>query len=508
MLSWVAVTTADGSGETRPAKHAVDRVERVEIDSTVVVGSKLFTESVILGELVAQLATDLGYGAERRFELGGTRFVWSALINGDIDVYAEYSGTLSQEIFSASLTDQEISDSLARLGIRQTGALGFNNTYALGVKRTLAQKYSLRTISDLVNYPTLRLAFSNEFLDRTDGWPGLQSAYGLPQEATGLDHSLAYRGLESESIDVVDLYSTDAEIDYYDLVVLEDDRQYFPGYEALYLYRSDLVNSAPQMVLALEQLTGSLSEAKMIAMNAAVKIGGRSEEQVASEFLNPESKSSLKSDTIAQRVTKRTIEHLELVLISLGLAILIAVPLGIAAAKISWLSAPVLGFVAVLYTIPSLALLVFMIPLLGIGAIPAIAALFLYSLLPMVRNTYEGLVGISGDLQETAESLGLGWFSKLTRIELPLASRSILAGVKTAAVINIGTATLGALIGAGGYGQPILTGIRLDDTALILEGAVPAAVLALAAQGMLEAIGQRLIPRGLRQEGARNTPSL
>jgi osmoprotectant transport system permease protein len=139
-----------------------------------------------------------------------------------------------------------------------------------------------------------------------------------------------------------------------------------------------------------------------------------------------------------------------------------------------------------------------MIPLLGIGGPPAIAALFLYSLLPIIRNTHAGLTNIAPELIESADALGLTPGQRLRLIELSLAGRTILAGIKTSAVINIGTATLGALIGAGGYGQPILTGIRLDDTALILQGAIPAALLALAAQGTFELVERAVVPRGLR----------
>ena len=148
-------------------------------------------------------------------------------------------------------------------------------------------------------------------------------------------------------------------------------------------------------------------------------------------------------------------------------------------------------------TIPSLALLVFMIPWLGIGPSPALVALFLYSLLPIVRNTATGLRDIPASLRESAEALGLPPRARLLRIELPMASRAILAGIKTAAVINVGTATIGALIGAGGFGQPILTGIRRDDVFMILtEGAIPAAVLALAVQGAFDLAERFLVPRG------------
>jgi osmoprotectant transport system permease protein len=136
---------------------------------------------------------------------------------------------------------------------------------------------------------------------------------------------------------------------------------------------------------------------------------------------------------------------------------------------------------------------VFLIPWLGIGYAPAVVALFLYSLLPILRNTHAGLADIARDLRESGEALGLPTFARLRYVELPLAMRSILAGIRTAAVINVGTATLGALIGAGGYGQPILTGIRLDDLGLILEGAIPAAVLALLVQALFAVLERRWI---------------
>ena len=335
-------------------------------------------------------------------------------------------------------------------------------------------------------------------MDRPDGWPGLRAEYGLTGVATGLDHDLAYRALDAGQIDVTDLYTTDAEIEHYDLLVLEDDRRYFPDYRAIVLYRLDAL--APDAVAAVGRLSGAVSAERMIAMNAAVKIDGRSEAEVAAEFVSETfgDTVAVADRSLAERLTQRTAEHLGLVGVSLIAAILCALPAGIAAARRPRLGAVLLAWAGVLQTIPSLALLVVLIPLLGIGAPPAILALFLYSLLPIMRNTTSGLTGIPRSLIESADALGLGSRARLRRVELPLAAPAILAGIKTAAVINVGTATLGALVGAGGYGQPILTGIRLDDTALILEGAVPAAVLALVAQAGFAALERRLVPRGLR----------
>ena len=469
----------------------------------VVVGSKVFTESVVLGEVAAALARGVGAEATHRREVGGTRVVWEALLRGDLDAYPEYTGTLAQEIFAGEdvSTPEKLDAALARVGVRATPPLGFNNTYAVGMLEGRAEALGVEAVSDLGAHPALRLGFSNEFLDREDGWPGLRRAYGLPQrDVRGLDHDLAYRALAAGDLDAVDLYSTDAEVPYYGLRVLRDDRGFFPRYDAVLLYRADLAARAPAAVAAWGRLGGALSADSMAALNARVKIDGEPEAAVAGRFVGERFGLDAEVETVgrAGRVWRRTVEHLGLVGASLLAAIVVAVPLGVAAAKVRWLEAPVLGVVSVAYTIPSLALLVFMLPLLGIGAPPALAALFLYSLLPIVRNTHAGLVGIAPELRESAAALGLPGRVRLRRVELPLAAPSVLAGVQTSAVINVGTATLGALVGAGGYGQPILTGIRLDDLGLILEGAVPAAVLALAVQGLFSLAGRVVVPRGLR----------
>ncbi len=450
----------------------------------VVIGSKLFTESVIIGEITNQLLIDNGYQTQYKSQLGGTRILWNALLEGEIDIYPDYTGTIIQEILNGQNIDshQALNEALKPYQVQATKSLGFNNSYAIGVNKETATQRGLKTISDLAKHPDLKLGFSNEFLDRNDGWKGLSEAYNLPhQQVTGLDHDLAYRGLEAGNIDAIDLYSTDAEIQYYDLAVLEDDQGFFPDYQAIILYRMDIDES---MVSLLESLEGTITESEMVALNAQVKLEGESDEQVAANFLDD--KFSIKSEVVQSTVWSRlwinTLGHLYLVGISLTLAIIVAIPLGIAAVKNSWLEGPLLAFVGVLQTIPSLALLVFMIPLLGIGSLPAMAALFLYSLLPIVRNTHSGIKEIPASVQESAWALGLSNRFILRKIELPLAKPTILAGIKTSAVINVGTATLGALIGAEGYGQPILTGIRLDDTALILEGAIPAALMALLVQ--------------------------
>ncbi|HVP59907.1 MAG TPA: glycine betaine ABC transporter substrate-binding protein [Myxococcaceae bacterium] len=472
---------------------------------TVRVGSKAFTESVIIGELATEVIERRGLRAEHVRGLGGTRVVWDALVRGDVDVYPEYTGTLAEEIFAGRVRPDALEPALAAAGIELGPSLGFEDGYALGMREDRAETLGIRRISDLRTRPELRFGFSNEFLDRADGWRALQLAYGLPQrDVRGLDHELAYRGLRGGAIDLVDLYSTDPEIQAEHLRVLEDDRHHFPEYRAVLLVRAGLERRVPGAREALEGLRDRIDARAMMAMNARARLQRVPEPEVAAAFLRDRlgeagpGVAKASAPGRARRILARLGEHLTLVAVSLGLSLAVAVPLGVFAARRRRAGQAVLATVGVVQTIPSLALLVLMIPLLGIGSRPAIAALFLYGLLPIVRNTHAGLVGIAPDLRESADALGLPRMFRLLRVELPLASPSILAGVKTSAVIAVGTATLGALVGAGGFGQPILTGIRLADTGLLLEGALPAAALALAVEAAFDAVERLVVPRGLR----------
>lgn len=457
----------------------------------IAIGSKAFTESVILGEMLTQLATHAGAHAVHRAELGGTQVLYQGLLSGDIDAYVEYTGTITAEILSSTPTRnfKEMSSVLAEQGVLVSAPLGFNNTYALGIKRERAEQLAIKTISDLKSHPELRLGFSNEFLQRQDGWPGLRRAYDLPKSSPlGMDHALAYRALNSGSLDATDLYSTDPEIKAHNLLVLEDDLDYFPSYEAVVLYRDDLATRAPRVLDSLLKLEGVLSEDEMVALNAQVLIERQTERSVAAHFLQSKIDPGIEPPLGGRqqdvrrgllRFLRNTRDHLFMVGVSLIGAIFVSVPLGILAYQYPKWGRLILTVTGIIQTLPSLAILVFMIPLLGLGTWPAIVALFLYSLLPIVRNTVTGLRDIPQSIHESALALGLPAKARLIKIELPLAARSILAGIKTAAVINVGTATIGALIGAGGYGQPILTGIRLLDYSLILQGAIPAALLAI-----------------------------
>jgi osmoprotectant transport system permease protein len=465
------------------------------LGATTVFGSKVFTESVILSDISTQLLRSAGEPAEHRRELGGTRVLWSALTRGDISCYPEYSGTLRTEIFSGQQisSDEDLRQAMSRANAWASRPLGFNNTYVLGIRKDRAGELGITRMSQLVAHPDLRFGFSNEFLERVDGWPGLKARYGLPQEdVRGLAHDLAYRGVASGAIDVTDLYSTDAEIVRYGLVALEDDAHYFPAYDALIVCRADVPQSVRDTI---DRLGGRIDAASMTAMNARAKLDREPESQVAADFLQQQFHldGHAAQQSRSERVWQRTREHLAMVGISLGAAVLIAVPLGVLAFYRRGVGRIVFAIADVLQTLPALALLVFLIPWLGIGYAPAVVALFLYSVLPILRNTHTGLADIPRDLRESAQALGLSTIACLRYVEVPLAMRSILAGIRTAAVINVGTATLGALIGAGGYGQPILTGIRLDDLGLILEGAVPAALLALVVQACFALVERRWI---------------
>jgi osmoprotectant transport system permease protein len=369
------------------------------------------------------------------------------------------------------------------------------------MRETVAARLGIVNISDLRRHPGLKFGFSNEFMERADGWPGLRARYGLPQhDVRGLDHDLAYRAIKSDEIQATELYTTDAEIKAYNLRALRDDLDFFPSYECVWLYRSDLPARSPRALTALARLEGRITAAQMAALNAQAKLDHVPEEQVAAAFVRDTFaiEATVRPETFLGKLLRRLGEHLALVSASLAAGIIVAIPLGVLAARRPRLGTIVLGAAGIIQTIPSLALLVFMIPWLGIGAKPALVALFLYALLPIVRNTTTGLRDIPVSLRESAEALGLPPRARLLRIELPMASRAILAGIKTAAVITVGTATIGALIGAGGFGQPILSGIRREDVSMILfEGAIPSALLALAVQGAFDLAERFLVPRGL-----------
>ena len=464
----------------------------------ILIGSKKFTESYVLSEIAGKALERAGFEVDQRPGMGGTIILWQALSSGQIDLYPEYTGTLGEEILKStrSLSADEMRDALKRFGVGMSADLGFNNTYALVTRRSQAARLGLKTISDLKQHPNLKVGLTHEFLDRQDGWRPLAARYGLAIPGVlGIDHALGYAALAKGEIDIKDAYSTDARIAENDLVVLDDDLDFFPEYKAVYLYRLTL---DPRAVAALNHL-GKIDEPRMTALNAAAE-KTKNYAYAASLLFDSSPNESPEQRDLPRKLARWIGRHLELTGISLLLSVLIGLPLGIVASRGGAPGHGILSLVGMIQTIPSLALLALLVPLpfLGISATTAIVALFLYGLLPIVRNTATGLQDIPPGLRDSATALGLEPLARLRKIYLPLASRTILAGIKTSAVINIGTATLAALIGAGGLGEPILSGLNLNDHATILQGAIPAALLALLVQGIFDLLDRILIPRGLR----------
>ncbi len=468
------------------------------------VGSKHFNEGYILSEIISQLLETNGFKVERNYNLGGTKVCFDALSAGDIDIYPEYTGTLTEEILKLDkpLTFEELNKKLKfELRLEISEPFGFNNTYALVVTKETADKYKLKKISDLKNHPDLNMALSYEFLKRKDGWDNLAAVYGLKNKPVGIEHGLAYQALDETKIELTDAYSTDGEIKKYNLVTLEDDKSFFPKYYAVAFYRTELDGKAKDII---SELKSTINESEMQSMNSEVLYDNKTFAEVANEFLKRKkliaSGNEPENPGMFADILEKTLQHIKITVIALALAMLIAIPLGIALYIYSGVSKPALYLAGLLQTIPSIALLAFMIPFFGIGIVPAVAALFLYALLPILRNTATGLFTVDPLLKKVATGMGLSVWQKLRYVELPLAMPAIFAGVKTAAVINIGTATLAAFIGAGGLGEFIVTGLALNNTGLILRGAIPAAALAILTEFIFELIEKIYIPKHLQQK--------
>lgn len=501
------------------------------------VASKPFTESYILSEMVAQLVEDSGEAAaERRFGLGGPNLVVEALRSGNVDIDVNYTGSLMHLFLKerSTVTLEELRAELLRQGLVLGGSLGFNNTYAIAVRRQTSQELHLAKVSDLRGHPELRGAFTPDFLNFDDGFYKLQQVYGVALSSIRpMQHSLAYPALKSHEIDLTDAYTTDGTLPQFDLVLLTDDREFFPKYYGVVVARAEIAQRFPRTWAALRRLDGLLSEETMIRLNAAVDNKQASVDETARSFLRerglfahlagaPAARSSgsdsrepaaypAGSASGASRppaATGRSVldagllvasyEHLALVVSSLLLACLLGIPLGIIAYHRRTLGQVLVATTGLIQTIPSLALLCFLIPVLGIGALPTIFALFIYGLLPIAQSTVSGLLSLDPRLVETAKILGLSRMQRLRLIELPLAARSILGGIKTAAVINVATATIAALIGAGGYGTYITQGLAMNDLPTILKGAIPTALMAVSFHGLFELIDHFAVPEGLR----------
>jgi osmoprotectant transport system permease protein len=489
----------------------------------VVVASKPFGESYLLAEMFAQLLEARGFAVDRRPGLGATEITFEALRTNAIDVYPEYTGTGLLAILREQPTPDpgEVYRRVARefrerWGVRWLPPLGFQNTYAIAVRRETAVRLGLATLSDLARVSRrLRAGLTPDFIGRPDGLPGVQEAYGIRfREVRALLPAVKYQALAAGEVDVIDGYSTDGFIARYDLVVLRDDREFFPPYEAAAMVSAALQRDLPAAVAALTELSGLLTVAEMRRLNRRHEVDGHPAARIAAEALHslgltgalpqppPSGQRRPTAGVVSylweQRSTllSLTARHVLLVGVSLGVAIAVALPLGLALERRRRAAEAVIRSVGLLQTVPSIALLAFMIPLLGIGVIPALVALFLYSLYPILRNTYTGVRDAAPEAVGAARALGMTPAQVLRYVRLPLAAPVIMAGIRTAAVINVGTATLAAFIGAGGLGDPIAAGLALSDTRMILSGALPAALLALLVDGLLGRSERLVTPGG------------
>ena len=492
-------------------------------DSTpapVVVASKPFGESYVLAEMFAQILEARGFKVDRRLGLGGTEIAFGAIRAGAVDVYPEYTGTG----LLAILHEQPQSDRGAvyrrRWNARWLPTLGFENSYAIAVRRGTADSLHLRTLGDLARVGSkLRAGFTADFIGRPDGLPGLRHAYGIEiTDVRALLPAVKYLALAEGSVDVIDGYTTDGLLAKYDLAVLIDDRGFFPPYEAAPLVSGLLALRAPGAIAALSELAGRLDAGTMRRLNERVEVRGEAAAVVAADelralgliaartILPPKAGTERRSlvrylwDRRAE-IESETGRHVLLVLVSLFAAILIAVPLGVALERVPRAAEAVIRLVGIVQTVPGIALLAFMIPLFGIGVLPALVALFLYSLFPIVRNTYTGVRDANPEAAGSALALGMTPRQVLAQVRLPLAAPVIFAGIRTAGVLAVGTATLAGFIGAGGLGDPIVTGLALNDTRMILSGAIPAAILALLTDAALALIEHAAAPRGIDDRG-------
>ena len=490
----------------------------------VIIASKPFGESFLLAEMFSQLLEARGFRVDRRMGLGATEIAFTALRRSAIDVYPEYTGTgllaiLGQQPSSdpGQVYQQVSREFRRRYGVRWLPPLGFQNTYAIAVRRETAQKLGLASLTDLARVgKTLTAGLTADFIGRPDGLPGLEQAYGLRfRSIRALLPAVKYQALASGDVDVIDGYSTDGFIARYDLVILKDDKRFFPPYEAAAMVSPGLQRDLPSAAGVLTELSGLLTEDAMRRLNQRIEVDGIPVARVAAGQLmslglirqssgqtgrvSTESRGpGLLSYLREQRgtIVSLTLRHLLLVGVSLVAAIAVALPLGLALERGRRAAETVIRGVGVLQTLPSIALLAFMIPLLGIGVVPALVALFLYSLYPILRNTYTGVRDAAPAAVSAATALGMTPRQVLGYVRLPLAAPTIMAGIRTAAVINVGTATLAAFIGAGGLGDPIAAGLALSDSRMILSGALPAAVLALLVDSVLGLCERVVTPAG------------
>ena len=491
-----------------------------------VVGSKQFTESELIGEMAAQIAEDMGIPVERKYYMGGM-VCFESLKQNQMDLYGEYTGTgLVNILGEPSQSDPEAvfrrvsSVFKEKWGLTWLSPLGFNNTYALVMKRSKADAAGLKNISDLARAgKKFRCGFDLAFYDRPDGFPGMIRHYGgdFCSEILQMDPGLMYQALADGRVDVISGYGTDGRIKSLDLAALRDDKNFFPPYQAAYLAAPNAFNRAPGLKEKLELLAGRIDDAKMTELNAAVDAEKRPAAEVARRFLSSEGlispadfASGAASRTFwgyfAQKkkgIYRLSLQHFAMVSGAMILGVLFGVPLGILLTRCKALSPYIMGVTTTLQTIPSVALLglLMLLPVVGgIGLRPAVTALFLYSLLAIVENTYVGISQVDGNIIDAGRGMGMTDMQILRLIELPQALPVIIAGVRISAVICVATATIASYIGAGGLGDLIFRGVARANNAMVAWGAVPAILMSLAIHRLLSVLERRTQARANPQD--------
>jgi len=320
---------------------------------TIVVGSKQFTESYVLAEIAKKLLTDAGFTVEHKQGMGATGIVWEALKTGQISCYADYTGTISQELLKSKdeMTLEQMRAALVPYGVGMTGELGFNDGYALVMRRADAQRLGITKVSDLKMHPELKVGLTHEFLERKDGWTPLSTKYGLEmRDVSGVQHTLGYNALLAGKADLIDAYTTDSELVSGKFQVLQDDLKYFPKYKAVFLYRLNMPTNA---IAALRTLEGKIDENKMVQLNAEAK-KTKDNAQAAGLFFSKaaEQTAAKHSESLGSKLFRWTSVHLLLVGISMFFTILVGIPLGILASRPGLLGKFILGVVGVIQTIP------------------------------------------------------------------------------------------------------------------------------------------------------------
>lgn len=489
---------------------------------SLIIGSKKFSESFVLSEMVAVLLEEK-YNTKviRKLGLGGTQVAFDALKTGGIHVYPEYTGTGYIMILkkegqrNPEKVYQIVKDEFdKKWSIVWSKPLGFNNTYALAVRRSDPRFKEIENISQLQDKTNdLRYAGAYEFMERKDGHKRFVQHYDLvfhPKNVITMDAGLMYSAIKNKKVDVIVAYSTDGRISAYNLKTLNDDYYFFPPYYVSLIAKKETLQKYPQLQKVFHQLEGQISQKEMMYMNDLVDRKKIPAQKVARNFLIKKGILQGKVEKLNQNesffsyalskkdyLIKIIKEHLILSFGALFIALIISLPIGVILSRYRSLGHYVFPVINTIQTIPSLALLGFLIPLMGIGIKPALVALFLYSLLPLIRNTYSGLIAVDKNYIEASKGIGLTKGQILFKVELPLALPIIMTGVRTATVIVIGTATLAALIGAGGLGDPIFRGVATVNSQLILLGAFPSALLAIITDKLIGLLESKMVSPGL-----------